>query len=66
MPLSHGVDEMGLLFSAVHLLLEAIDQTAAGGSSKARCLDYFVKLYLEKEIKPSPSHYLEMIKAIFL
>lgn len=57
------VDEMGLLFAGTHLLLEAIDQTATGVCSKARCLDYFVKMYLEKDKKSYPQ-YLEMIKAV--
>ena len=33
------VDSMGILFSAVHLLLEAIDQIAKGTRSKMNCFE---------------------------
>lgn len=39
------IDEMGILFSATHLLLEAIDQKTG---SKMDCLTYFIHLHVQK------------------
>jgi acyl-CoA dehydrogenase len=58
------VDDMGILFSATHLLLEAIDQEAKGNHSKISCLNYFVSLHVQKEINKSYSHLLEIIRCV--
>jgi len=58
------VDDMGHLCSATHLLLEALDQETKKGSSKMKCLKYFVYLHLQNDEKTCDSHLLEMIKAV--
>jgi len=58
------VDVMGILFSAVHLLLEAIDQEAKGNPSKMKCLNYFIILHIQKEIKNVDANLLAVINTI--
>lgn len=45
------VGQMGIVFSAIHLLLEAVDQEVKGNTSKMDCLDYFVSLHLQKDVR---------------
>lgn len=58
------IDDMGILFSATHLLLEAIDQANKGDRSKMNCLNYFISLHIDKAGAKSDSELLTMLKAI--
>lgn len=58
------VDRMGYLFSAAHLLMEAVDQKAKGNASKENCLNYFVYLYLQEKNTKTEADLLNMFKAI--
>jgi hypothetical protein len=60
------VDEMGILFSALHLLFEAIDQEKKGHSSKMNCLNYFLILHDKNNMEKNDSQRLEAIKAVIL
>lgn len=56
------VDQMGILFAASHLYLEAMDQQKSGNSSKVHCFHYFSMLHLEREGKMAERY--EAMKAV--
>lgn len=58
------IDDMGILYSATHLLLEAVDQANKGDHSKMNCLNYFINLHIDKASSKSDSEILTLIKAI--
>ena len=43
------VDQMAILYVAVNLLKEALDQSKSGSRSKFDCLDYLLLLHLENQ-----------------
>jgi len=55
------VDQMAILFSAVHLLTEALDQQNTGTSSKMYSLEYFLLLHLETRKTAYEPSYLKLI-----
>ncbi len=58
------VDQMAILYSALNLLIEAIDQERSKNFSKARCLDYFILLHIQKHKPLLNQKYLDLIQAI--
>lgn len=58
------VDQMAILFAAVHLLKEAIDQEQKGSSSKMKSFDYFVYLHLREQKPEYHQEHLELIRSL--
>lgn len=59
------VDNMGLIYCGLHLLLEGMHQKAdSGQTSKLRCLRYFYLLHFQKEPVPYDDDFLELIRDI--
>lgn len=58
------VDQMAILYSAVHLLNEVIHQSITGSRSKSLCLEYFLLLHLEKQDIAYNQQYLDLINYI--
>lgn len=57
------VDQMAILFSVTHLLVEAMDQEKSGSRSKFLCLDLFIAANLKKNIVYD-QEYIDRISAI--
>lgn len=60
------VDQMAILFAALSLYREALDQAKSGIHSKLRCLDLFALLHLSKSKLQYDQSYLDLITAIVL
>lgn len=58
------VDQMAKLYSALHLMCDALDQMQKGVPSKKLCLDYFIFKHFNDQAPVYNEEYLNLIKKI--
>lgn len=58
------VDQMAIIYAAIHLTREGLDQKHFNKTSKQCCLDYFILLHLKRGCLTLDSNYLDLINSI--
>lgn len=58
------VDQMGILYAALHLLSEALGKKGLENNSKRFCFDYLMLLHMNKHGVLHDSNHLDLIKAV--